>query len=80
MNKRPMLHQLGAAAVFVAAAYGIYAGVTWLRYGRRRPARRGEADPLLDALMPEFEVLDRHHLFVDAPAEITLAAACVNRL
>lgn len=33
-----------------AAAYGAYAAVTWLRYGRATPPDAAEADALLDAL------------------------------
>jgi hypothetical protein len=35
-----------------------------------------ESDSLLDLYMPEYEVADRHHIRVAAPAESTFAAAC----
>lgn len=62
---------IGAAA----AAYATYAGVTWLRYGHASPAA-AEQDPLLDQFLPVYDVGERHHIRVDAPAETTFAAAC----
>ena len=34
-----------------------------------------ETDALLDEFMPEYEVAERHHVRVAAPADITLSAA-----
>ena len=68
---------LGWGAGLAAAAYGTFAGITWCRYGRSaKPASSKEADALLDRFMPAYEVVERHHIRVRAPAEITLAAAC----
>jgi hypothetical protein len=58
-----------------AAAYGAYAAVTWLRYGRTAPPDAREADVLLDAFMPRYDVVHRNKLYVHAPADVTLAAA-----
>jgi hypothetical protein len=63
---------IGAAA----AAYGTYAAVTWLRYGHGSQAMPDEHDSLLDRFMPAYDVVERHHIPVDAPAETTFAAAC----
>jgi len=63
---------LGAAA----GAYAAYAGVTWLRYGKVKPPRAGETDTLLDVFMPHYEVVERHRVFVKAPADTTFAALC----
>ena len=38
-------------------------------------AGRGEEDELLDRFMPVFEVAERHHIAVAAPAATTFAAA-----
>jgi hypothetical protein len=66
-----------AGALGVAAgAYATYAGVTWLRYGRPPPANVEDADQLLDHVMPMYEVAERHHVRVAAPADVTFAAAC----
>lgn len=36
----------------------------------------GDADGLLDLFMPEYEIAERHHVNVAAPADVTFAAAC----
>ena len=65
-----------AGALGVAAgAYASYVGVTWLRYGHPTPARDDEVDPLLDQFMPTYDIVERHHVHVAAPADITLAVA-----
>lgn len=64
-----------ALSALAAAAYGAYVCTTWLRYGRK-PRRAGETDSLLDGFMPNYEVAERHRIFVNAPAEATFAAAC----
>lgn len=70
------MRRLAGAAGFLAAAYGLYVASAWLRYGRPPSARPSEADALLDRFMPEYEVAERHHIEVAAPAEVTFAAAC----
>jgi len=57
------------------AAYATYAGVTWLRYGHVGPSKEDD-DQLLDQFMPTYDVVDRHQTHVEAPAEVTFAAAC----
>jgi len=74
MNGKPfrwLALGLGAAA----GAYAAYAGTTWLRYGHAKPGREDSQDPLLDLFMPEFEIAERHHIDVAAPAGVTLATA-----
>ena len=66
---------MGAAAAAAAAAYASVAGVIWYRYGRTPAPRADERDELLDSFMPEFEVLERHHIDVAAPAALLFAAA-----
>lgn len=67
---------LGAAA----GAYAAYAGVTWLRYGHTAPPSPDAADPLLDRFIPSYDVAERHHIQVAAPADITFVAACEQDL
>lgn len=65
-------------AGLLGAAVGAYAGyvaTAWVRYGRAAPPDPDAADPLLDHFMPRYEIAERHHIRVDAPAAITLAAA-----
>jgi hypothetical protein len=65
-----------AAGVAVAvAAYGTYVGVTWYRYGHAAAPSPEDHDPLLDRFIPTYEVAERHHVRVAAPATVTLAAA-----
>jgi hypothetical protein len=64
---------VGGAVAAAAALYGGYVGATYLRFGRVS-ATAGQ-NPLLDELMPDYEVRERHSISVSAPSEITLAAA-----
>lgn len=62
------------AGVGAAAVLGLsYVGLNWLRYGRVR--RDGHRDPLLDGVIPEFEVREIHQTEVEAPADVTFAVA-----
>ena len=62
----------GAATAGAAAlAYGGYVASTFLRYGH--PVKKPS---ILDRFMPEFEVDERHDVFVGAPAPITYEVAC----
>jgi hypothetical protein len=72
---RSVTKALAIAAGVAAAAYGAYAAFTWCRYGRVPPPLRSERDELLDRFMPAYEVVERHHIRVAAPAPMTLAAA-----
>ncbi len=74
---RSAIRWLATGVGLAAAAYATYVGTTWCRYGRaRHVASREDADPLLDRFLPEFDVVERHHVHVAAPAQIALAAAC----
>jgi hypothetical protein len=66
---------LAGFAGMALAGWGGAAGVIWARYGRVPAPRAEESDPLLDAFMPDYEVVERHHIEVAAPAGVTLAAA-----
>jgi hypothetical protein len=63
-----------------AGAYASYVGVTWLRYGEPAPSRPEDVDPLLDRFIPVYDIAERHHTHVAAPAQITFAAACDQAL
>ena len=80
MNPRSMirtsLRSVAAGIGLAAAAYGVYVGVTWYRYGSAAAASvPEEQDPLLDRFMPAYDVVERHHVRVAAPAAVTLASA-----
>lgn len=66
---------VATAAGVSAGAYGLYAALTWLRYGRPSTAHGHPSDELLDGFMPVYEVVERHHIEVAAPAAVTLLAA-----
>ncbi|HEU5440951.1 MAG TPA: MBL fold metallo-hydrolase [Ktedonobacterales bacterium] len=68
------------AGCVAAAAYGIYAGITWWRYGRVPPASGDEVDALLDRFMPSYDVVVRDDAQVAAPAETTFLAASESKL
>jgi hypothetical protein len=72
---RPALRLVAAVIGMAAGAYGAHAAVTWYRYGRVLEGDASERDDLLDRFMPVYEVVERHHVRVAAPATITLAAA-----
>jgi len=64
-------------AICVVACLG-YAGlicVAWRRYGQAPHPTTVPADPLLDEFMPDYDVVERHHVKIDAPPEIVFAAA-----
>ena len=74
-STRSITRRLTVGVSLAACAYATYAAVTWFRYGQpSRPAPDSE-DPLLDRFMPAYDVAERHHIRVSAPAEITFAAA-----
>jgi hypothetical protein len=64
-----------AGAGLMGAGYVILATLAWSRYGRIKPARPDDADDLLDRFMPDYEVVERHHIGVAAPPALTLQAA-----
>jgi hypothetical protein len=66
---------LGLSAAVAALGYAAYVANAWGRYGRPSPSRRDDADELLDRFMPTFDIVERHHIRIAAPAAITLAAA-----
>lgn len=67
---------LAGGAALAALGYAAYAAAAWTHYGHPTRARRSdEEDPILDGFMPLYDVVERHHIKVDAPAALTLAAA-----
>lgn len=67
---------LATGAALAAAGYASWAAYAWLRYGHPRPAAsRQDRDSLLDRFMPRYDVVERHHVNVDAPAAVTFEAA-----
>ena len=75
LRTRSPLRWLAAGTGLVAGAYAAYVGLAWSRYGRAPQASLDETDPLLDRFIPAYDVVERHHVRVAAPAALTLAAA-----
>ena len=72
---RPSARWLAGVGGIAAAAYGAYIVRTWCRYGDAPLPRPEEQDPLLDRFMPAYDVVERHHIRVAAPAALTFAVA-----
>jgi hypothetical protein len=71
---------LAAAVGLAAASYAAYVATAWFRYGKvtRRPddvEDDVEQDALLDQFMPAYDVAERHHVRIGAPAAVTFQAA-----
>jgi len=67
---------LALAAGLVAIVYAVLVTIGWFRYGRSGGAPiADDADPLLDRFLPRYEVRERHHIEVAAPAAITFEVA-----
>jgi hypothetical protein len=67
---------LGAGAGLATVSYAAYAATTWYRYGRvTRQDSGDDRDALLDQFMPTYDVAERHHVHIAAPAAITFEAA-----
>lgn len=70
------LKYVAGGAALAGLGYAAYAGTQWLRYGRAPHAKNpDEQDPLLDRFMPLYDIVERHHVRVLAPPDVTLAAA-----
>ena len=77
---RAMARWLSMGAGVAEAAYAGYAAVTWLRYGHASTSSPQDEDVLLDRFMPAYDIAERHHIRVAAPAATTLNAACETDL
>ena len=66
---------LAAGIGLAAAMYAGYVAVAWSRYGDAAGPAPEEYDALLDRFMPAYDVVERHHIRIAAPAAVTLAAA-----
>jgi hypothetical protein len=65
---------LASLTGLAAASYAAIVAAAWLRYGNAAPASPDAADAFLDRFMPEYEVAERHHIRVAAPADVTFGA------
>lgn len=72
---RLMTGMMAAGAGAGVGAYGAYVAAAWYRYGRVPQPDGPERDDLLDRFIPAYEIVERHHIGVAAPAAITLSTA-----
>ena len=72
---RSTLRWLGLGIGAAGATYGALAALSWARYGRAPEAAGEDRDELLDRFIPTYDIVERHHIRVQAPAATTLAAA-----
>ena len=79
MTQKQLVRSAGTTLAFGAAAaagaYAAYIGTTWMRYGHIHPPTGSDIDSLLDDMMPNYEAADRHHVLVEAPADVAFRAA-----
>lgn len=73
MNASTGIRLLAGGATAFTAGWASVAGLTWLRYGHSR-SDLGHAG-LIDSVMPDPEVDECHQVHVEAPANVTMAAA-----
>lgn len=83
MEKRcslPSSAKLAAGGVAIGvAAYGAYVASSWARYGKPNTTPK-HPDSLLDRFMPEYEVVERREIDIDASADTTFEVACRSNL
>ena len=72
---RSDMRWLAAGVALAAGAYAAWVGTAWYRYGQVPRSAADVDDPLLDLFMPACDIVERHHVQVDAPAALTLTAA-----
>jgi hypothetical protein len=72
---RAAIRWLAISGGLAAGSYLAYVAIARARYGHASAPAPDEEDPLLDRFMPEYEVAERHHIRVAAPAAVALAAA-----
>ena len=78
MRIRTALKWTAGTFAVAIGAYAGYVGTVWLRYGHPVPANADEVDPLLDQFVPVYDVAERHHIHIAAPAEMSFAAGSAD--
>lgn len=63
---------LAGAAAATAVGWALWFGLAWVHYGHAGP---GSGGALVEQLMPDYEVAERHEITVAAPRALTYAAA-----
>jgi hypothetical protein len=76
---KSVLYGLGSVAALAGAAYGGLVIYNRLKYAAGKATSTGR-DSLLDQFIPTPEVVEHHHIDIDAPAEVVLATAKEMRM
>jgi hypothetical protein len=66
---------LATGGALAGAACVGWVGLQWLRYGHPSAPCGDADDPMLDRFLPAYDVVERHHIDVRAPAATTLEVA-----
>jgi len=74
LRARTAWFSVASMAGLAAASYAAWVGVAWLRYSHAAPALPEDVDAFLDRFMPEYQVAERHHIRIAAPADVTFGA------
>jgi hypothetical protein len=74
--RHSIVRALAVGAGVAVGAYGLTVFAAWLRFGRPRQSTGQEQDPLLNRFMPDYHIVERHQVPVEASPEATFAAAC----
>jgi hypothetical protein len=82
MNTRLTTLARNAAIGLGVTGAGYAAVVAWnrLQYGRVTPSRKPGGSSLLDRYIPNPEVIEHHHIAIDAPADVVVSTAKQMRL
>ena len=81
MKSRTFLYTPLVFAGCMGAGYAAFVAATWFRYGKVRGRSDFASDDfVIDQFMPVYDVAERHHVHVAAPAAFTLASACAADL
>ena len=75
MRRRTLGRWLAGSAGVAAAVYAGLVARGWYRYGKPAAVNHADHDAVLDTFMPTYDIVERHHIHVDAPAEVTLLSA-----
>jgi hypothetical protein len=68
--------RIAAAVGLAAGSYAAFVATAWCRYGKAIRQLNGEdQDALLDQFIPMYEIVERHHVRVAAPADVTFETA-----
>lgn len=75
MTRHRIVSGIAAGAGLAVGAYAALVALGWARYGHASTGTGEEHDEQLERFVPRYDVVERHHIRVAAPASVTFAAA-----